>query len=484
MKKTLFVLVMCLFFAVSASAEFTAKANVQAGQGAKKTSGTASIGSVTINGITYQKIEVQPVFRFGKLSAGLNVRLYLDSDNKLKDANGDGKPDGWETWRDVISKILYIQYASKGARPLYARLGDIYNANIGHGFIMQRFNNALNRNERRKIGMEFDPNFAKFGIETVTNDVTKFDIIGVRPTLRPFSSSSINLLRNLGFGVTYVADRNIVSNFDYVSLGFNKNEYDADKDGKIDADWADAHNITLPETDVDVSFDNPYAARYNELKNQKIEEYGFDVETILFQNAIITAKIYGDFAAIRNYGNGFAFPGVEGTLFGFLRMKGEFRSYDYNFVPSLFDAYYERDRMILQGSNIVTIKDKLDALPKTGRLQGGYFRLDYSWSNYFSFVAAYENYMNAQARIYSVIEVKPALIQRYSNQRLGMKMSYEQKNLPKIRDFTFLNENTVMQTVISYGISANVDMKYYYIKTFDAYGKATDSTSVEMSMRF
>lgn len=463
---------------------FKARANIQAGEGQRMTSGTVTVGSVVIDGVTYQKIEGQPIIRVGKLQAGLSLRLYLDSENKLKDADGNGKPDEWETWRDVVSKILFIQYARKGAKPLYGRLGDIYSAKLGHGFIMDRFKNNLNDLARRKIGMEFDLDLKKFGFESMTNDITKFDIVGVRPYFRPFSRSNIKLLKNMAVGVSLVMDRNIVSNYEDMHFGFNENISDADKDGIIDEPYVEKLNLNIPDTYVDKVFNSPYDTAYNELKNKALTCFGFDIETVLFENSFIRAKLYGDFAFIKDYGAGFAFPGIEGYILGFLRMKGEFRSYDSDFIPSIFDGYYESKRMRLTDDSIVTILDDLDVRKNGERKSGGYFQIGYEKSRYVYFLASYENYMNDRPRLYGVFEIKPELVQRYSNQRLGLKVTYEQRNLPPIREFSFKNENTIMRTIITYGVSANVDMKYIYIRTFDSYGRPTDSTSIEMSMRF
>lgn len=484
--KKLFLLftVFTVIFVSSLNATFNASANVQAGHGQKRTSGTATIGSVVIDGITYQKIAIQPIIKIKKFSAGLDLRFYIDSKNKLKDSDGNGKPDGWETWRDWVSKILFIQYAQKGAKPVYARMGNINNAELGHGFIMDRFSNSLNTINSRRIGMQFDMNLSNFGFESITDDITKFDIVGVRPFFMPLSHSSVNLLNKLTVAATFVTDRNVVSNFKEIHFGFNKNQPDADKDGIIDKPYVKYHNLNIPDSYVDKVYNNPYDTAYNRLKNKALQVYGFDIGTELFHNAVLKARLYGDFAKIRDYGSGFAFPGIEGTLFSLLRLKAEYRSYDSDFIPSIFDAYYESKRMQLENGGISTIFNELDKRKNGARVKGGFFKIDYANSKYFYFIAAYENYLNAKPRIYGTVEVRPAFFMLYSNQRLGVRFSYEQTNLAPIKQFTFLNENTIVRTVLTYGVSANVAVKYVYLRTFNSYGKSTTSTSIEMSMKF
>ena len=104
--------------------------------------------------------------------------------------------------------IRYVRWAHKGI-PLYVRIGELDNALLGHGFIMEGYQNSSSY-DLRKTGMELDLNFNEFGIESMTSDLADAGVTGVRGYVKPLKLTPLDkipVINNFEIGATYVTDR-------------------------------------------------------------------------------------------------------------------------------------------------------------------------------------------------------------------------------------------------------------------------------------
>ena len=181
-----------LFFALCL---FLSQSFIYASQG--------SFGSETFtdsNGTkhVYSKLCLQPQFSIWKIDIGLNLELYLDE-------NGNGREEDWDSWEDAVNKILYVRYGKKG-EPLFINFGGINSASIGHGIIFNRYSNMIRYPEVKKTGLLFDINMPSWGIETLTSNLSRAEVLGARFYFRPFYNSGVFLIDNLAIGVSAGTD--------------------------------------------------------------------------------------------------------------------------------------------------------------------------------------------------------------------------------------------------------------------------------------
>ena len=251
---------------------------------------TGALGMTVIDDDTYFTINLTPDISFGKFGVGLNINLLYNT------KNGAIRSVDWDESYDWARLIRYLRYGHKREN-VYARIGTLDAARLGHGFLMNYYTNEASF-DRRKIGLAFDIDFGTAGFETVTNNLGRFEVFGARAYARPLRPYiDIPLVKDLTFGATYI-------------------------------------------TDVD-----PDSSRGTE---DGLYAIGFDVELPLIRIPMLNTFTYFDWAKIDSFGSGIAF-GVEANLrviagVAEVTAKLERRILGKEFIPAYFDAFYEIER--------------------------------------------------------------------------------------------------------------------------------------------
>ena len=148
-----------------------------AAQIASSGSFTGGVGMAVIDDQTYFTINLHPDVAIGKLGIGLNINLLYNSQT------GELRPEDWNESYDYARLIRYIRWGHK-RDPFYTRVGILDAARLGHGFIMNYYTNEASY-DARKIGLELDMDFGSWGVETVTSNMGRLEIIGGRAYVRP-----------------------------------------------------------------------------------------------------------------------------------------------------------------------------------------------------------------------------------------------------------------------------------------------------------
>ena len=251
---------------------------------------TGALGMTVIDDDTYFTINLTPDISFGKFGVGLNINLLYNT------KNGAIRSVDWDESYDWARLIRYLRYGHKREN-VYARIGTLDAARLGHGFLMNYYTNEASF-DRRKIGLAFDIDFGTAGFETVTNNLGRFELFGARAYARPLRPYiDIPLVKDLTFGATYITD--------------------VDPDSRRGTE------------------DGLYAI-------------GFDVELPLIRIPMLNTFTYFDWAKIDSFGSGIAF-GVEANLrviagVAEVTAKLERRILGKEFIPAYFDAFYEIER--------------------------------------------------------------------------------------------------------------------------------------------
>jgi len=257
-------------------------------------------GVSVIDDETYYTINFRPELAFGKFGIGLNINLLYNSET------GHIRSKDWDSSYDYFRLIRYVRWGRK-RDPVYARVGTLDAARLGHGFIVNYYNNEASYDER-KIGLAFDLDFGRFGFETLASNLGRSEIIGGRGYFRPLITAvDIPVVKNITFGATYTTD-------------MDPDAWSGTSDG--------------------------------------VSVYGLDVELPLINGERFFSALYADWAQIQGYssteagsrtfGSGRALGAMVtlGNLGGLIDLsaKLERRWLGEEFAPSFFDPFYEIQR--------------------------------------------------------------------------------------------------------------------------------------------
>lgn len=251
---------------------------------------------------TYQKLVLSPDIGIGKFGLGLELTFNYTFTGPPPEGDSfyvrreDWIPTGDDTFLDVYLPIFkYIRYGFKGD-PLYAKLGSIDDATLGNGFIMANYANTLFLPEKRIFGLSFDLdgslfNFPLIGMESFVGNLAQFDVMGIRPFVRPLIFTELPIINNLQLGATLAVDTN-------------------------------------PDLYVDES------------APETVVLYGVDLRLPLLSRKLITLATFGDLVRLheRSWGG---MVGFGGRLVGFLDYGAQIRILGENFVPVYFDSAYD-----------------------------------------------------------------------------------------------------------------------------------------------
>lgn len=286
---------------------------------------TGGIGLTRIDTAWYYTLNIAPELAFGKFGVGLDITLNISSETRQI-----RKEDFDETY-DYIRIIRYLRWGHKGD-DVYARLGVLDYARLGHGFIMYLYNNSPSYDDRR-LGTEFDFSFGKYGFETVYSDFAREGVFGVRGYVRPLqytSLASVPILGGMEVGATWAGDM---------------------RRNSKDTTYALVNNVPQTRNDGTMSV------------------VGADIGLPLLRIPTVSSTLYFDYAKILSFGSGEAL-GLETNFSGLgifdIFTKFERRWTDDYFMPNYFNTFYELERYQLAGTSFSSKAQALNSLISPG----------------------------------------------------------------------------------------------------------------------
>jgi len=264
------------------------------------------LGLTWVNGEPYYLFNVSPDLSFGKFGVGLDVNLRIDK-------NGNLRKEDFNTTSDILSLIKYVRYGYKRER-FYIRVGGLDRAILGQGNIVYYYNNRASY-DNKKIGVEFDYDFEKFGFESVYGDLSGKGLFGIRAYSRPLQFTdlrSVPIIGKLEIGGTYATDLN---------------------------DYSGVTNATIDTTTRNLKI----------LSDEgNISIIGIDALLPVFKSKIVNIDLYSNFTKILKFGSGatvgagFSFNGLG--LFN-VDLKFERWFNGDQFIPRYFNQLYEINRL-------------------------------------------------------------------------------------------------------------------------------------------
>lgn len=401
----------------------------------------AGLGMTWIDNQAYYTITFQPDISIGKLGIGLGINiLYNPDEGKVRSVD-------WDSGYDYARIIRYIRYGYKGDK-VYAKIGALDGARIGHGFIMNFYNNQVKYDER-KLGLVFDVDLGKFGFESMTNNLGRLEVIGGRGYYRPIYNSNIPVLKNIAFGVSYVTDTNIPPH--------------------------------------KVNFTNDTIAYQDKVDNVSV--WGVDFEMPLIKSKILTTMLYADHAQIINYGHGQAVGlGTDfSALWGFLELSFniERRFLGKEFMGTYFGPFYEMfrstavDDMLdfyytLGGDSAdvpVGFETDLANIPVNQKVilpmmrqkrRGWYGSLIMDFFNLVNVLGSFQVIDNTDNS--GILHIGAGLSQ--SIPVLAFEASYDKRNLGKLKDVFTLDNRSIARVGIGYKLKPYLLLYMDYIWNF------------------
>ncbi|MSP90669.1 MAG: hypothetical protein EXR79_02505 [Myxococcales bacterium] len=361
--------------------------------------GIERIGDVYYLGFTPQINYSREVLELPfSMSFGAPVRLEVHDTRPYNGKTGAESAGGgfkhiarfrsadWDEPADFAQLIRGVQWGGKEGH-FYLDVNAFKASSIGHGALLKRYNPNLNLN-RRRVSAQFDAFGDYFGGETFVNDITGPNVVGALGFVKPLSLINRDnyLMRSFSLGLAFAADlaaplRNLI---DYNDL---------DNDGRREGEFAIDQKTFQPKT-----------------TDTQVFAFGADAEIKLIDTQTTDWKTYLDYsmlasglpvdrdAKVWDDGKMGATKGVQsaGLTWGnllrlnvgdttrqALRLRGELRRYDHNYLPGYFDVLYEVQRVQYKlgagGRPNPTGTKLMEVLSRkgTGQVFGAYFEA--SW---------------------------------------------------------------------------------------------------------
>ncbi|GAB4375540.1 MAG: hypothetical protein Kow0042_21060 [Calditrichia bacterium] len=355
------------------------------------------IGITFIDGDPYTTFTLAPDLAFGKFGIGIYLQLLLNNKNEFQ-----LRKDEYKGGVGILRAIRYVRYGRK-YDPFYARIGSLEMATLANGFLVWNYNNASNY-DKRKIGLSLDIDLGRWGFESLTNNLSEFELVGGNLYFRPFRfmENPLPILKNFRVYGTYVHDNKLKS-------------------------WE----------------------KQGETKS--LNAFGLGADLMFLNTPIIKSGIYFDYGKFVDFGNGTAtginviFPEFIG-IFG-LSANFEKRFLGEQFIANFFGPLYELDRELdpftfATSSRIVALENAPKSEGYFGQLAGHIIHR----------IRLIGNYQRLNGVRYSGVvhleALAPKLIPKFE-----LRAYYDKAGIETFEDFRTLDNRSVATAEVGYRLN-------------------------------
>ncbi|MFZ1281431.1 MAG: hypothetical protein WAR59_11375 [Ignavibacteriaceae bacterium] len=360
-----------------------------------------------IDGKPHYRVSFRPEISFSQVGIGLDLNLDFDPEGKLRTEN-------FNEASDYLSIIRYIRYGLKND-PVFIKVGALDYYTLGHGSIMQHFNNSPTYDNRR-IGLVVDMDLGKFGIESIMGSFSPAGVFGVRGYVRPLqltSASDIPIISNLEVGASYVTDLNEDAG---VIAG---NDIHADEEFKVTSDTG------------------------------AISIVGFDIGLPLLNSSVADITLYADYSKIINFGSGVA----TGVMFDFnlstllnISAKLERRFNSGKYIPAYFNSLHEIERFKVDSSKGTFVSKALALNSITENMNGFYGDLLVRVLNLFDIYGSYQR-LDKESKS-GILNLRTAI--EPESAPFVLRAGYDKINIQSEKDLFKLDDRSYLFTEVGY----------------------------------
>lgn len=381
------------------------------------------LGMNWIDGKLNYTLHLRPEFSFDNWGVGLDLQLSFDQ-------YGNFRKENYNEFSDYLSIIRYVRYGLKND-PVYVRVGALDYYTLGHGTIIDYYNNSPTF-DARKIGMVADVDFGKFGFESIYSNFLQAGVVGIRGYFRPFQftpQAEIPIIGGLEIGATYAADFSSKAGITNGYFDKSKNEF-----------------VTTSD-------------------NGSINIIGLDIGLPLLNTGMLGVTLYSDYSKIINFGSGFA-TGLKfdinalGTVRGIVKLERRFNRDHY--LPSYFNALYEIERFRVDTANgtFTSKAAKLNAVVDPGN--GYYGELGLNVVGLFYVTGTYERLDNDpnSGKLHIGTEINP------ENGSFLVRAGYDKVNIHGEGDMFKLDDRSFLYTEVGYKPTPYLLISMLYNWTF------------------
>ncbi|MCC5815525.1 MAG: hypothetical protein JJT78_12275 [Leptospira sp.] len=410
--------------------------------GRKADSFTLDYGAVSYDNDVYFHLSPNLSYNvneeFGmSFSLPLNV-LAVDNDPQIEDSNpGQLRRFDYNEPSDYFRTVNYIWYGQyereapgKLTYSFYA--GDIRDGRIGHGTIVNQYNNNI-RHDVYNVGVMSDVNSDYGGVQFFSNSLYSRDVNAVRVYIKPLAlgrgvynlfnihkehfqveDEYVGMMQTRGNVMDEAGRKTVLEELEQRKKKKRELPKPVSKYSKMEIEEKDewynrltvgftrAFDGNMPltlnysQTGIPERIENRDMPRVKEDGRVSVE--GIDVEYRLLNMKYWEFTPYLDVNTIRELENS------GGTHYGFMArfgdkdinviIKPEFRKMSSNYIPMYFDTFYEVERFHGNLTSEDPMNPKFqDALGRdtTGGISGYFYTLLFNYYNY-SFEVSYENY--------------------------------------------------------------------------------------------
>ena len=444
---------------------------------------SGGMGSVTVDGQQFYRINFRPDIPIGAWGVALDVELFIDEEGGFSDRSWRFGT-GTEAFDTFLRKLYYVRYGRPGS-DTFVKVGALDDVTLGYGLIMKRYRNTLQYPGIKKTGLQFElKNLGTMGIgvQGVVNNFQDFEaggaLVGLRLSAKPAGK--------LEFGLTYVVDldqygglldsdddgvpdavdafpnndsRSLDNDGDGVS---DEQDSDDDNDGVIDVDAGSGlpddvksalaqlnsqHGDAVFPIDADVSRKNPF--NRDRVDRDRFSMLGFDASYPLVSGSALQLRLYGQLAMLLDDDDelSLAESGAQGVQGGNRKAEGlgvaapglwlkagplngqiEFRHFRDDFDSGYFDNLYELDRARIDvATGLANPKDAL--LRRNESASGIYGGLSTDISQIITAAADYQYLTggdNTKQQVHASARISKEFLKNIP--RLTMAQAYYQKN--------------------------------------------------------
>lgn len=149
----------------------------------------------------YGSLTLLPEFYMGKFGAGLLLNLHMNT------ATGNFRGEDFDSARDYLSLIYFVQYGEEGDPEGYGRFGSIEEASLGYGQFVDEYRNTVSLDDPMRGVVGAIP-IDHFRFDALFNDFVSPGVFGAHASYHPFGTERNSTSPRLSFGASVAGDLN------------------------------------------------------------------------------------------------------------------------------------------------------------------------------------------------------------------------------------------------------------------------------------